>query len=82
MQENIALKYVEIERQLVNKFREALPASDVKRMKLYASTLKPFLKVCYRSRYSPGVSLVDFVQGKSVSMCVVVVVVVVAKVYL
>ena len=46
MQANIATKYVEIEKQLVNKFREALPAADVKRMKLYASTLKPFLKVC------------------------------------
>ena len=48
MQANIATKYVEIEKQLVNKFREALPAADVKRMKLYASTLKPFLKVCLK----------------------------------
>ena len=42
MRENIATKYAEIERQLVEKFCEALAASDVKRMNLYASTLRHF----------------------------------------
>lgn len=42
LRKNIADKYVDIENQLVGKFFEALQASDVKRMRLYASTLQQF----------------------------------------
>ena len=70
MQANIATKYVEIEKQLVNKFREALPAADVKRMKLYASTLKPFLKVCLKWVWSKSI-IGHFWPGESVCvLCV------------
>lgn len=45
MRQNIATKYVDIEKQLVDKFYEAMSASDVKRMRLYASTLQNFPEV-------------------------------------
>lgn len=45
MRQNIATKYADIEKQLVDKFYEALSASDVKRMRLYASTLQNFPEV-------------------------------------
>ena len=45
MRKNIADRYAQIESQLVDKFCEALDASDVKRMKLYASTLQHFPEV-------------------------------------
>ena len=45
MRNNIATKYADIEKQLVDKFYEALSASDVKRMRLYASTLQNFPEV-------------------------------------
>ena len=48
LRKNIADKYVDIENQLVGKFFEALQASDVKRMRLYASTLQQFQHVRYR----------------------------------
>lgn len=47
MRQNIATRYADIEKQLVDKFYEALSASDVKRMRLYASTLQNFPEVRY-----------------------------------
>ena len=45
---NIAQKYVDIEKQLGSKFTEAIQSSDVKRMRLYASTLQNFQTVYIR----------------------------------
>ena len=45
LRDNIAQKYVDIERQLGQKFMEAIQSSDVKRMKMYATTLQQFQKV-------------------------------------
>lgn len=45
LRENVAAKCVDIERQLLKKFNEAIQSSDVKRMRLYADTLQQFQKV-------------------------------------
>lgn len=45
MRANISERYSDIEQQLVGKFYEALSSSDVKRMKVYASTLQNFPEV-------------------------------------
>ena len=51
MRHNIAQRYAEIERQLVDKFCEALRSSDVKRMKKFASTLQLFQRVSTACNY-------------------------------
>ena len=45
MRANILERYFDIQQQLVGKFCEALSSSDVKRMRVYASTLQNFPEV-------------------------------------
>ena len=54
MRHNIAQRYAEIERQLVDKFCEALRSSDVKRMKKFASTLQLFQEVSTACNFKCG----------------------------
>ena len=60
MRANILERYFDIQQQLINKFYEALSSSDVKRMRVYASTLQNFPEVRTNTNYIDSVYM--FIQ--------------------